>query len=221
MGVGKLQNLIAYFFMCVFHATVTVNLFISLSWCLNWFSIDCSTVLMDVRSQCRNLPGLSKEQLELCYRENDLTLAALEGLDLAVHECQSQVRFRFVHPVFAWTNLVFVCFFSSLKFCWSFMKSSSVLVFVCTFSIHKYDFIMSVFMTCPYMINRVGCFFLSLLLRKLYGCSNLELANCQWPHNVLTTFIPFQFQWHRWNCSSLSKKRYNPHSSNLLKKGIV
>uniref|UniRef100_A0A1A9WUE3 Protein Wnt n=1 Tax=Glossina brevipalpis TaxID=37001 RepID=A0A1A9WUE3_9MUSC len=27
------------------------------------------------------------------------------------------------------------------------------------------------------------------------------------------------FQWHRWNCSSLNTKSRNPHASNLLKKG--
>lgn len=46
----------------------------------------------DVRSSCRIIPGLTKEQLDLCYRANDVTRAALDGLDLAIRECQSQVR---------------------------------------------------------------------------------------------------------------------------------
>lgn len=29
----------------------------------------------------------------------------------------------------------------------------------------------------------------------------------------------YQFQWHRWNCSSLGTKSRNPHTSNLLKRG--
>lgn len=45
----------------------------------------------DVRSSCRIVPGLTKEQLALCYRATDVTRAALDGLDLAIRECQSQV----------------------------------------------------------------------------------------------------------------------------------
>lgn len=45
----------------------------------------------DVRSLCRIVPGLTKEQMDLCYRANDVTQAALDGLDLAMRECQSQV----------------------------------------------------------------------------------------------------------------------------------
>lgn len=51
----------------------------------------CAT---DVRSSCRTVPGLTKEQLDVCYRANDVTRVALDGLDLAVRECQSQV-----HPI--------------------------------------------------------------------------------------------------------------------------
>lgn len=66
---------------------------------------------------CRSFPGLSKEQLDLCHRHPEITSAAVQGLQLAVHECQ------------------------------------------------------------------------------------------------------FQFQWNRWNCSSLNTKNRNPHSSVLLKRG--
>lgn len=37
------------------------------------------------------MSGLSREQLNICYRANDVTIAALDGLDLAVRECQFQV----------------------------------------------------------------------------------------------------------------------------------
>lgn len=47
----------------------------------------------DIRSSCRIVPGLSREQLDLCYKANDVTIAALDGLDLAVHECQLQVSY--------------------------------------------------------------------------------------------------------------------------------
>lgn len=38
------------------------------------------------------MSGLSREQLDICYKANTETMAALEGLDLAVRECQHQVR---------------------------------------------------------------------------------------------------------------------------------
>lgn len=47
----------------------------------------------DVRSSCRIVPGLNKEQLNLCYRANDVTRAAFDGLDMAMRECQSQVQY--------------------------------------------------------------------------------------------------------------------------------
>uniref|UniRef100_A0A182HRY8 Protein Wnt n=1 Tax=Anopheles arabiensis TaxID=7173 RepID=A0A182HRY8_ANOAR len=73
--------------------------------------------LPDVRATCRTVPGLARDQLELCYRASDVTAAAIEGLELGVRECQ------------------------------------------------------------------------------------------------------YQFQWHRWNCSSLSTKSRNPHTSSMLKRG--
>lgn len=45
----------------------------------------------DIRSSCRIVPGLSREQLDLCYKAHDVTIAALDGLDLAMRECQLQV----------------------------------------------------------------------------------------------------------------------------------
>lgn len=53
----------------------------------------------DIRSSCRIVPGLSREQLDLCYKANDVTIAALDGLDLAVHECQLQVLLLAEHLV--------------------------------------------------------------------------------------------------------------------------
>ena len=47
--------------------------------------------LPDARATCRTIPGLTRDQLELCYRANDVTSAALEGLELAIRECQYQV----------------------------------------------------------------------------------------------------------------------------------
>lgn len=53
----------------------------------------------DIRSSCQIVPGLSREQLDLCYKANDVTIAALDGLDLAMHECQLQVLLSAEHLV--------------------------------------------------------------------------------------------------------------------------
>ncbi|CAO1363206.1 unnamed protein product [Diamesa tonsa] len=50
--------------------------------------------LPDARATCRTIPGLTRDQLELCYRANDVTSAALEGLELAIRECQYQFRWN-------------------------------------------------------------------------------------------------------------------------------
>lgn len=47
--------------------------------------------LLDARASCKTVPNLTREQLELCYRASDVTLAAIEGLEHAVRECQHQV----------------------------------------------------------------------------------------------------------------------------------
>ena len=39
---------------------------------------------------CNGIPGLTKEQRELCYRNPDVTGAALKGLNMAISECQHQ-----------------------------------------------------------------------------------------------------------------------------------
>lgn len=49
------------------------------------------------------MPNLSREQLELCYRASDVTIAAIEGLEHAVVECQHQVSLKF-HEKFFLTN---------------------------------------------------------------------------------------------------------------------
>ncbi|KOC68106.1 Protein Wnt-10b [Habropoda laboriosa] len=39
---------------------------------------------------CNGIPGLTKEQRELCHRNPDVTVAAIKGLQIAISECQHQ-----------------------------------------------------------------------------------------------------------------------------------
>ncbi|XP_012055652.1 PREDICTED: protein Wnt-10a [Atta cephalotes] len=39
---------------------------------------------------CNGIPGLTKDQRELCHRNPDVTVAAIKGLQIAISECQNQ-----------------------------------------------------------------------------------------------------------------------------------
>ncbi|XP_059617197.1 protein Wnt-10a [Phlebotomus argentipes] len=72
------------------------NFVLVLSLILVTSSINVPT-LLDMRiiqTTCRTIPGFTKEQIELCLRANDVTMAALDGLELAIQECQNQFRWH-------------------------------------------------------------------------------------------------------------------------------
>lgn len=43
---------------------------------------------------CENTLSLNKKQLKLCREEPDVFASALQGVQIAIHECQHQFRFR-------------------------------------------------------------------------------------------------------------------------------
>lgn len=134
-----------------FHWPLTLHCISSRAFCLLPGSSNKDHIppsFLDIRTRCNSIPGLTREQVKLCYQATDVTAIALDGLDLAINECQFQV-----------------------------------------------------------------------------GRSGREEQSHRIPNpNNCYTSLPshvhvVQFQSYRWNCSSLSKKSRNPHSSTLLKRG--
>lgn len=50
--------------------------------------------ILNVNTVCKNTPSLSKDQLELCKAHADVVASALQGAQMAVHECQQQFKYQ-------------------------------------------------------------------------------------------------------------------------------
>ncbi|XP_041477044.1 protein Wnt-10b-like isoform X1 [Lytechinus variegatus] len=50
--------------------------------------------IRNAQTLCRTFPGMNRKQMQLCRRMPDVTAAAIQGIDMAVHECQHQMKNR-------------------------------------------------------------------------------------------------------------------------------
>lgn len=50
--------------------------------------------ILNLNTVCKNTPSLNKEQLELCKTNADVVASALQGGQMAVHECQQQFKYQ-------------------------------------------------------------------------------------------------------------------------------
>ncbi|CAB0031585.1 unnamed protein product [Trichogramma brassicae] len=57
-------------------------------------SVDAAWITRSSVVVCNGIPGLTKEQRELCHRNPDVTEAAVKGLQMAIAECRHQFQWH-------------------------------------------------------------------------------------------------------------------------------
>lgn len=60
----------------------------------NVFNSDLPDPALNSNTVCKNTPSLNKEQMRMCQQAPEVVASALQGIQIAIHECRDQLRYR-------------------------------------------------------------------------------------------------------------------------------